>query len=371
MVTFGPISEPGAPRPVAGGVLRAAPAPGSDGGTSGLGPDPMAYEVWEAGDDVWVDLYLAEGAAPVRLNAATVTALGLVVDRHAPDPVVQSVGVGVHDGAISIALRQEWPLGFVVAVALVFFALAAAVTAAVGAQRRLTRLQVLASREAASREAERARVAREIHDGPLQDLALLARSGAHDPDRLRTVGSDLRALAADLRPPALDRLGLAAALDDLAGRWASAPDPLDVRVDARSAFRLPPPIELALYRTAQEALANAARHGRARTAWVFLLDRHGSDGHGLNGPHRRVCVGEDAIELVVRDDGAGLPRSVALGSAGERRLLAAGHFGLVGMSERARAIGASLSVGPGPGGSGTEVRVAVPRRMTIAAFEPQ
>ncbi len=108
------------------------------------------------------------------------------------------------------------------------------------------------------------------------------------------------------------------------------------------AHRLTPEVELALYRVVQESLTNASVHGNASTTWVALR----SSGDGL--------------ELLVRDDGEGLPVEMDV-TADTDRLVAAGHFGLVGMHERARSIGASLALGPGPGGFGTEVRLLLPK----------
>ncbi|MGB3544780.1 MAG: response regulator [Rubrivirga sp.] len=129
----------------------------------------------------------------------------------------------------------------------------------------------------------------EIHDGPLQELARLARSSPPDIQKpLRDVGDELRALASGLRPSALDRFGLEPALEDLADRWARASPPLVVRVNIDPGGRLPEDVELAAYRITQEALANAHTHGLARTAWVFLRRERGD------------------VDLLVRDDGTGI-----------------------------------------------------------------
>ena len=314
---------------------------------SPVAPGALGYEVWQGGGATWVELR-RDGEPAVLLDAPTLTALELLLDDHLAAPEVRSASVGVRDGDVRVALQQDWPVGAVGVVLAIVAVLVGAAVVVVRTQRRAARSVALARREVEAREIERTRVAREIHDGPLQGLALMARTADADPERvraqLREVGADLRALAADLRPPALDRLGLGPALEDLADRWARAPTPLAVRVDAPRASALGLDEEVALYRIAQEALTNASRHGRARTAWVF------------------VRVGDAAVEMVARDDGVGLPPSVVVGGGGLRRLLAEGHFGLVGMVERAQTIGASLAVSRGPGGVGTEVRVRVPTR---------
>ncbi len=335
------------PHPVAGGILlvRTVDNPKAVGGT----PEALGYEVWAGpGGVAWVELSTGPSSNTLRLDASTVTALQTVLSAHAPAPTIRSVGVGVGHGTLSMTLRQEWPLLSVTLIAGVLMTTVVLGAVMLRSRRRAALLLALARNDSASREAERTRVAREIHDGPLQDLAVLARQGGPDDQaRVREVSADLRALAADLRPPALDQLGLAAALGDLAERWAGAPQPLLVRVSA-DADRLAPEVELALYRVVQEALANASAHGQARTAWVFLRTL---------APERGQ---PPAAELVVRDDGHGLPPAFATGAAAERRLLADGHFGLVGMAERARALGGALAVRPGPGGAGTEVRIVVP-----------
>ena len=329
-------------RPVAGGVLQVRPRDESEA----VGR-VLPYEVWVgSADAAWVELRPEGAAEPVRLDASAITALKLVLDNHTTLADIRSTSVGIRGGDLSLALRHDLPLFSTSLVALTLLAVAVAALVAVRGHRRVVRLRALTRHEAESREAERTRVSREIHDGALQDLAALARSAEMDPehvrDRLRVIGAELRTLAADLRPPALDQLGLGAALADLADRWSRAPTPLVVRTQVDAAVTLDADVELALYRATQEALTNAARHGRSRTAWVFL--------HAL----------PNAVALVVRDDGVGLGPSVSLDRGGRSRLLAGGHFGLAGIAERIRGLGGSVRIGLGPGRSGTEVSVRVP-----------
>jgi two-component system, NarL family, sensor kinase len=101
----------------------------------------------------------------------------------------------------------------------------------------------------------------------------------------------------DLRPPALDDLGLAEALRQLAERYGSKDEPLSVLVEAAEDHPdLPAAVEVAVYRITQEALTNVARHARARTCVV------------------RLVVDED-VTLEIVDDGAGIPaeRSAGVG----------------------------------------------------------
>jgi signal transduction histidine kinase len=90
----------------------------------------------------------------------------------------------------------------------------------------------------------------------------------------------------------------------------------------------------------QEALNNAHVHGLAQTSWVFL-QREGT-----------------TVEILIRDDGNGIERGRSMHT---NTLVAGGHYGLVGMRERASAVGGTLSISSGPGGFGTEVRFRIPR----------
>ncbi len=199
-------------------------------------------------------------------------------------------------------------------------------------------------------EEERRQVARELHDSAGQTLTLLqlglgrvARAAAADPaavseiDTLRSLagelGSDLSRLAREIRPTALDDLGLAAALHQLAEVVTRATGlTVEAAVDP-AAPRPAPEVETALYRVAQEALTNVVRHAGARHAWVRL----DTEGKGLR--------------LRVEDDGSGFdPAAVA-----SRRPVGA-HLGLIGMRERVAQIGGTLAIGPRPGG-GTRLEV--------------
>jgi signal transduction histidine kinase len=191
-------------------------------------------------------------------------------------------------------------------------------------------------------EAERSRWARELHDETLQQLAglrmLLAgarRSGDRDRidralegalERLTTGIGDLRSLIADLRPAALDELGVGPALETLAGRAAD----VDVDLEVSLASRPRAELESTIYRVVQEALTNVAKHARATRVVI------------------RVRDADDAIEVTVRDDGAGFdPHHRSTG------------FGLVGMRERLALVRGTLDIQTTPGG-GTTLRAVIP-----------
>jgi signal transduction histidine kinase len=196
-------------------------------------------------------------------------------------------------------------------------------------------------------EEERRRLARELHDDTIQSLialnqreqlAQMALEGHPALDQVTEMQSmttqmiaDLRRLTRDLRPIYLEDLGLVPALDMLArdtGVALGIPVKLETSGPER---RLRPEVELAFFRLVQEALSNVTRHAQATHAVV-----------GLD-------FGLKEISLLVDDDGCGfiVPETPA-------EMAAEGHFGLLGMQERAELIDARLTVNSTPG-QGTSV----------------
>ena len=184
-------------------------------------------------------------------------------------------------------------------------------------------------------ESERARIAADIHDDVIQDLSMLVhrldRAGEDDAAAtLRGAIDRLRAICADLRLPVIHDLGLAAALEALVGevRGASGID-IDLRCDVDG--RPPYDVELGLFRIAQEAVANAVKHGR---------------------PPITVRLRAEAgrAELEVNDSGPGV------GEAALARPASPGHLGFLTMTQRAAKLGAELAVADRREG-GTRVRV--------------
>jgi signal transduction histidine kinase len=201
---------------------------------------------------------------------------------------------------------------------------------------------------AQGREKERERLAQEIHDGPVQDLhglhmQLKALSGTENGDSLDTVGDELmrvtgelRAMSADLHPPALQRFGLAAALRSHADRLRDRHDDLRIDLDLADECDLddrPDEFSLSVFRVAQEAMNNAVQHGEARHIQVQLR-----------------CP-DPAVELEVRDDGSGFTPPDDWHALAEQD-----HYGLLGMRERAEAVDGQLDVESTPG-DGTRVRL--------------
>jgi signal transduction histidine kinase len=241
--------------------------------------------------------------------------------------LVAAIGPVITASVLLIVWIQALPL--IGLAALVLYAASrvavgplAAISARAAAQRDLA---------VATSEAERARLAADLHDGPLQDLLLLARSleARHDPNgaRLaRDVADELREMSGDLRLPVLDDLGAGPALEWLASRVRRMTG-LDVATEWRADGRPPGQVELAAFRIAQEAVSNAVRHGR---------------------PPIRVRCRSTAndLQLAVEDagDGRGV-EALTLQAAPEPT-----RRGMLGMAQRAEQIGASLAVRRGEGG---------------------
>ena len=210
-------------------------------------------------------------------------------------------------------------------------------------RRRAGRLVIRAQEE------ERGRLARDLHDEVNQSLtAILLRLEAlaqdSPPERAPELAElkklvnqameELLNLARHLRPSALDDHGLVAALEGQLKRF-SARTAIEVRLRVEGEPNgLPEDLQTAIYRVAQEALANVTRHAGA-TAVEVDLEAEGS-----------------AVELRIRDDGAGFDSRSPAGRSGGTGL------GLGGMAERARLAGGELNVLSAPGG-GTTVALRV------------
>jgi signal transduction histidine kinase len=206
-------------------------------------------------------------------------------------------------------------------------------------------LQRSRERLVAAREEERRRLRRDLHDGLGPQLASLTLTLAaarellrHDveaSDRLlgelaihtQSAISDIRRVVYDLRPPALDDLGLILALREQAASYSHAG--LQITIDAPE--RLPPlpaAVEVAAYRIVQEALTNVVRHARAHSCAVQLA----------------LC---DALDVEIKDDGGGLPSGVRAG------------VGLTSMRERTAELGGTCEINSAPG-AGTRIHARLP-----------
>jgi signal transduction histidine kinase len=221
--------------------------------------------------------------------------------------------------------------------------------------------ELLLQRAVDASAAERRRIAASLHDGPVQDLAAASfvvagataraeSTGRPDlVEELRTVSGSvrtsigaLRSLLVEIYPPSLSRAGLVAALADLV-QTTRAPG-LDVRLDADpdADLELGPDQQRLVFRVAQEALRNAARHAGAGTATVAL--------------HRH----DDAVLLEVSDDGRGFDVDAVVAAPQP------GHFGLQLMVDLVSADQGSLQVASAPG-RGTHWRLRVDPRVERAS----
>ncbi|HBA92817.1 MAG TPA: ATPase [Anaerolineaceae bacterium] len=198
-----------------------------------------------------------------------------------------------------------------------------------------------------TQEEERRRIARELHDSTSQSLTSLLvglrmlETNCKDPDQqqisdLRSVATqtldEVHKLATQLRPHALDDLGLSAALERLTFEWqARHKVPIDLAITLKDS-RLPEGVETALYRIIQETLTNVVRHAHAHSVSILVERRDGS------------------VITVIEDDGKGFE---VCNSQGEY------HLGLLGMRERAELLGGHLTIESNPG-HGTSVFVEIP-----------
>ena len=198
-----------------------------------------------------------------------------------------------------------------------------------------------------AQELERRRLARELHDQTGQELTSVllglkgveeAKTDAERVEALATVRAqvvetlhDVRRLAVELRPKALDDFGLVAALERLRDTFAEQTG-MRVELEASVGDRLPSDVETALYRIVQEALTNIVKHAQASS--VSLV----------------VTRSERAITAVIEDDGSGF----AANGGGE-------GLGLLGMAERLALLGGTLKTESSPG-AGATIVAEVPLR---------
>jgi signal transduction histidine kinase len=288
---------------------------------------------------------LAHRSNEAERSERDVAQFGFHAERGLIVPLVsrrESVGVLLAldrlDGAADFSAQDERLLE-----AFATSAATAVVTAEAASAQRRQRL--------AAAERDRARWAQELHDETLQGLAALrlglsAASRAESRDaleevlhaivgQLETEVSGLRAVIADLRPPTLDQFGAEAAIEALAERARSDGLNVHVRVDlgpetGREDHRPSSETEIAIYRIVQEALANALESGHATRVVIEVIE------------------GEAAIDVMVRDDGAGFDtadRTVGLG--------------VLGMRERAELLNGTLEIESSPD-RGTIVRATLP-----------
>ncbi|WP_210480749.1 ATP-binding protein [Naasia sp. SYSU D00948] len=279
------------------------------------------------------------GVAIVDGSGATVSATGRVPDDAVRIPLASG---GRTEGELLAAPRSPGePLS--PADLAVLADLGRHLAVALAASRLFREVQASRERLVTAREEERRYLRRELHDGLGPGLAAiglrldvieakapaeLAPSIAAVRSLTQTLVADVRRMVHDLRPSALDELGLVGALEDLAFRPERGPR-VTVRTPAGALPPLPAAVEVAAYRIVQEALANALKHAEARDVEITAAAR------------------EDRLLLTVADDGRGLPDAVREG------------VGSGSMRERAAELGGALRRASRPGG-GTIVEAELP-----------
>jgi signal transduction histidine kinase len=288
--------------------------------------------------------------APLREARLSPWRLGLLAGASLLAPAVQVVQLvrGQHTEGLVTAVGSMVLFGLVLAR---LHGLAGEVAALATARKRLL------DRTVQAREEERIRLAAELHDGPIQRLTGVAYTA--DLSRRRLARADLaggqqlldaleddirgevaalRQVMVELRPPALDEWGLAAALTDYAKAFQEQTG-IACTVQASLPARLPRAHETVLYRVAQEALTNVAKHANAHHAWVT------------------VQTGQGQVRLQVGDDGTGFAATHPADPSGDH--LGLNHFGLASMRQQLEMAGGSWQVRSRPG-HGTTITATLP-----------
>lgn len=208
-----------------------------------------------------------------------------------------------------------------------------------------------------AQEDERLRVSREIHDGPAQEMANLiyqasicerlvdtrpeeAKAGLQELRRqIRTCLADVRQIIFDMRPMSLDDLGLVPALRQLVSKLEERKIlKTDFQVNGKERA-LEKHVEVTLFRIIQEGLNNIHRHA------------------GVSEGRLRLLFSSNDLSILISDEGRGF--DMAETEEMRKNGTGNGHFGILGMEERAKLIGASLNVISNPG-EGTKIHVKLP-----------
>jgi PAS domain S-box-containing protein len=300
-----------------------------------------------------VEAFGLEARMPARSSVADILGAEVWEQIRSGRPCSGAVEVAAHSGGRPSMLR---PAGRMVAVEGVPMVQVVLQDVTEDARRR-AEVQAYAADVVRGQEDERRRIAQDLHDGPLQTLVHVCRlidevsaeaavpqssdagirsSLANARAAVESAVAEVRQISRGLRPPLLDDLGLAAALDRLCDDVESRAGVAAVLRVGQAIGPMAPATELTVYRVAQEALSNVGRHAGASTVEMSLDERGGW------------------VELDVVDDGDGFE----VGSEG--RAQDGWRFGLRGMAERAELSGGHLEVRSAPG-EGTTVVLLVPK----------
>lgn len=213
-------------------------------------------------------------------------------------------------------------------------------------------LQILTGKLLEAQEEERRRIARELHDGLNQELAMLAvelglvvrqvpqeatvltESLLKLRQRAEGLSNDLRQITHQLHPAVLEHLGLISALRSHCAEFSQHEGIRTWFVAEQELGTIPPDVAICLYRITQEALRNVAKHSRAQEAWV------------------KITKSDQNVQLSIIDRGMGFRPKGFCGKPG---------LGLVSMQERVRIVKGQLSVRSAPG-EGTQIEIRLPIR---------
>ncbi len=289
------------------------------------------------------------GAGLCLGRRGVIITLGWLILNYLLLNAVAGLGVWPHPASISVGKVQYEN------VSATFFMLLSLTPVLLGylavVERSITELRKayadqahLLQRLISTRENERKQLSQMLHEGPVQDLGALRLAILNQQSSKELIPlvdsaiGELRALSTSLHPAILDHYGLPAALDQLA---AQRSDAIEVQMSSQRLGRLDPHVEIALFRIAQEALANIEKHSNAQHAWVRLEEV------------------KDALLLEIRDDGQGFDVNPTL-----RRAIHTGHLGLATMHELATSIEGSLKIVCTPR-HGTVVSVTAPYRPVM------
>jgi signal transduction histidine kinase len=269
-------------------------------------------------------------------------------------PMILLTGQGAHD--VDVEAARAGAADYLVKSEITPLLLERSIRYGIERKRVEAELAELQQRLAESPERERLHLARELHDGPLQDLigtrfrlGVLSDETAGPEEKwrmaeaqasLQTVIHTLRAICGELRPPSLAPFGLERAIRSHARSFQlSAEIPVDLDLD-QDGMVISERTRLALFRIYQTAMANIAQHAEAsRVSVTFRMEGN-------------------ELSLAVEDDGIGFEVPGRWIDMARR-----GHLGLVGAGERAEAIGGRLDIESRPG-EGTVLRVTAPVELS-------
>ncbi len=289
-----------------------------------------------------------------EVAAASGEVPGLPSGRPPDDPLLLPLSYGGETVGRLLLVPRVPGEGFSSADRRLLEGLARHAGVAVHGARAMADLRRSRERLVLAREEERRRLRRDLHDELAPTLAALGLSAATvselipaDPEgaisaneklraAIRATIGDVRRLVYDLRPPALDELGLVEAVRERASRYGALEEGFRVEVEASDALPpLPAAVEVAAYRIVQEALTNVYRHAEARSCTVRL-----------------VCPNGRTLEVEVTDDGVGLPHApeggVGLSSMRERSAELGGECEIMQASPSGTRVFARLPLGEPP-----------------------